>query len=143
MSRFPGCPLRGFQPSGSYPRATHNAYHRPLRFSGSGGAGKVGNVPVSFLGGHFDIFFFFLLGGGEGEWGSPRRQEGAGVVFLLKFPEGGGGGFCQEREGGEGPGGCLRGILGGGPKYIFSGSKIRTKFPLFSPFVFQSDQRLA
>ena len=35
----------------------------------------------------FDIFYFFLIGGGEG---SPWRKEGAGIGCLLKILEGGG-----------------------------------------------------
>ena len=69
----------------------------------------------------FRIFFnFFLLG--EGEGGSPRRQEGIG--FLLKIPGGGG---CF-RGGGEGPGGCARRIVesfwGGGLNIFFRGRNV-------------------
>ena len=42
------------------------------------------------------FYFFFARGRGRG---SPRRQEGAGVGFLLKNSRGGGG-FSHEREGG-------------------------------------------
>ena len=69
-----------------------------------------------------DIFYFFLLGEGEGKvWG----VGGWGVDFLLKIrgvgsPGGGGA---------EGPGGCLRRIwefLGGGLN-IFFGAEMSTK----------------
>ena len=43
-----------------------------------------------------------------------------GVGFLLKSQEGGGLPGDSEREGGgEGPGGCLRGIGGGGVYLLF------------------------
>ena len=60
-----------------------------------------------------DIFYFFLLGGGE------RGARGAKIGFLRKIP---GGGRVPTR-GGEGPGGWLRGAWGGGAKYFFSGPK--------------------
>ena len=67
-----------------------------------------------------DIFYFFLLG--EGEWGSPRRWEGGGSVFIENTRRGG-----VSRTGrAEGPGGCLRRIGelgGGGAQYFFSGPK--------------------
>ena len=82
------------------------------------------------LGGRFGYFLFFFCSG-EGS-GNPWRQEGAGVSFLLRVP--GGGGF-PTRGGGEGPGGCLRGTLGGGAKYFFSGPKCppRNAHSSFSP----------
>ena len=50
----------------------------------------------------------------------PGRQERGGVCFLLKIPEGGGGGFQE----GEGPGGWNWGILWGGwAKFFFSRPK--------------------
>ena len=67
-----------------------------------------------------DIFNFFCSGGGE----RGVRGAGRGGIFLLKIPGGGGlrGGWGA---GGEGLGGCLRGIFGrgGGAKYFFSGPK--------------------
>ena len=84
------------------------------------------------LGGRFDIFYFFLLG--EGEGGVRGARRGAGSVFI-ENPTRGWGGFQEE----EGPGGCLRRIgdffWGGGAKYFFSGPKrpprlyLRGKFP--------------
>ena len=66
-----------------------------------------------------DIFNFFCSGEGKGVRG-PRKGVG-GVGFLLKMP--GGGGVSQQRGGGgaEGPGGCLRGIWGGGVNIFFRG----------------------
>ena len=57
-----------------------------------------------------DIFYFFLLGGGEGGAEAPGR--GGGTIFTenprrgVSRPGWGGGA--------EGPGGCLRGIWGDG-----------------------------
>ena len=69
-----------------------------------------------------DIFYFFLLGDGEG--GVRGRREAGGVgFFLLKIPEGGG---VSRRGGDEGPGECRQriGDLGGGGLNIFfSGPK--------------------
>ena len=70
-----------------------------------------------------DIFYFFLRGRGEGGVRGARR--GGGDDFSLKIPGGGGlpGGWGR---GGEGSGGCLRGIWGGGgAKYVFPGPKFR------------------
>ena len=65
-----------------------------------------------------DIFYFFVLGRGEGGIRGVRK---GGVRFLLKIPGGGGEG--------EGPGGCLAGIWGGGGgKYFFSGPKFPPRF---------------
>ena len=67
------------------------------------------------------IFFLFLLGGGEGGFRCARR--GGLSFFCWKVPGGGG---CLRRGGrGEGPGGCLWGILGGGGAnfFFFSGPK--------------------
>ena len=76
-----------------------------------------------------DIFYFSARGKGRG---SPRCREGGG---------GGGGGrlFVENPrrrgspgrvgQGGEGPGGCLRGISGGrGPDFFFFSAEIPTKF---------------
>ena len=65
-----------------------------------------------------DIFYFFSARGGvRGVRGAGR---GWGEDFLLKMP-GGGGVSRAGLEGAEGPGGCPRGIRGGGgAKYFFS-----------------------
>ena len=64
--------------------------------------------------------FFFCLGEGKGESEAPGR--GGGRFFFFENPRGGG--VCQEREGGEGPGGCL-------PKYFFfSGPKFPPRIAL-------------
>ena len=69
-----------------------------------------------------DIFYFFCSG--EGGRSPTRREGGGGAIFEWKIPGEGGlpGGWGR---GGEGPGGCLRGIGGGGwgAKYFFSGPK--------------------
>ena len=64
---------------------------------------------LSILCGRFGYFLFFSAWG-RGR-GSPRRQEGGGIGFLLKIP--GGGGVVQE---GEGPTSWESGIgeFGGG-----------------------------
>ena len=66
-----------------------------------------------------DIFYCFRSGRGKGESEAPG---GGGVDFLLK------GGGSPERDGAEGPGGCLRriGELGGGLN-IFFGAEMSTK----------------
>ena len=71
------------------------------------------------LRGRFEYFYFFSARG-RGR-GSPRRQEGAGVGFLLKIP-GGRGGSPTRGGGGEG-GRVSAGNFGGGAKYFFSGPK--------------------
>ena len=57
-----------------------------------------------------DIFSFFRSGEGKEESEAPGRGEGQ---LLLKIPRGG---VSPGREGARGkrPGGCLRGIWGGG-----------------------------
>ena len=63
------------------------------------------------LGGRFGYFLFFcLLRGGRGS------SRVGGGRFVLKISGGGGGGVSRKRGGGvrRGPGGCLRGIGGGG-----------------------------
>ena len=57
-----------------------------------------------------DIFYFFLLGGGEG--GVRGAGKGRGRIFIENPRRGGLPGGWGPR--GEGPGGCLRGIWGGG-----------------------------
>ena len=57
-----------------------------------------------------DIFYFFLLGGGEG--GVRGAGKGRGD-FLLKIP-GGGGSTRGWRRGGRGAGRVFAGIWGGG-----------------------------
>ena len=82
------------------------------------------NHTFANLGGRFGFFVFFSAGEGKGVRGS--RKGVGGVRFLLKIP---GEGVSQERGGGgaEGSGGCLRGIWGGGGKYIFFGAEMPTK----------------
>ena len=65
----------------------------------------------------FRIFFIFSARGGE--WGSPRRQEGAGIVFYLKIPGGGGAGRVSAAN---------WGIFGGGANFFFFGAETSTKF---------------
>ena len=55
--------------------------------------------PVSYFGGRFGYFYFFLLGEGEGGVRGARR---GGVGFLLKIP--GGEGFQPDRRGRGFPG---------------------------------------
>ena len=64
---------------------------------------------VAFLVNVSDIFYFFLLGGGE----RGVRGAGRGGATFIENPSRGGGVFWAggAGEGGEGPGGCL---LGGG-----------------------------
>ena len=65
----------------------------------------------------FRYFQFFLLGEGKGESEALGRGAG-GRLFYGKF-QGGRGGLLGGR-GGQGPGGCLQGIWGGGvAKYFF------------------------
>ena len=69
-----------------------------------------------------DIFYFFCSGEEKGESKASGRRRRS--VFLLnirggggcRLPGPGGGGWSSRRRGleGEGPGGCLRGICGGG-----------------------------
>ena len=66
-----------------------------------------------------DIFYFFSAQGREK--GSPRHRDGRGDDFYWKSQEGSPG-----RAGGEGLGGCLRGIWGGGLNILFR-AKIPTK----------------
>ena len=65
-----------------------------------------------------DIFYFFLLGGGE------RGVRGAGRGaddFLLKIPGGGGGSPGRVGAGGRGAGRVFAGNLGGGLNIFFRG----------------------
>ena len=78
-------------------------------------------VAVFFLVGVSDIFYFFLFGGGEG------GVRGAGRTISFENPRRGGL-LAGGRGGGEGPGGCLREIWGGGSKYFFSGPKFPPSF---------------
>ena len=59
-----------------------------------------------------DIFYFFSARG-RGRGSSRRQEEGGGSTFYKKSQEGGGS-LGWVGAGGEGPGGCLRGIRGGG-----------------------------
>ena len=70
-----------------------------------------------------DIFYFSLLG--EGEGGVRGAREGGGN-FLLKMP-GGGSGFQEGPRGRQGA--CSEsGNLGGGGLNIFFGAETSTKF---------------
>ena len=53
-----------------------------------------------------DIFYFFWLGGGEGESEAPGSRGGS---FFCRNPKRGEGSPRRGRGGGEGPGGCLWG----------------------------------
>ena len=66
----------------------------------------------------FRKFFFSARGRGRG---SPRRQEGAGVGFLLKIPAGGGGGSPKKGEGGRGREGVCGEFWGGDLNIFFRG----------------------
>ena len=63
-----------------------------------------------------NIFYFFLLGGGEG--GVRGNWEGGRSVFLPKIP-GGGGGSPGQGGGGRGAGRVSAENLGGGGLNIF------------------------
>ena len=77
----------------------------------------------TLLGGRFGYFLFFCSGERKGESEAPGG--GAGERFLIENPRGGGFPGRVGAGGGEGLGGCLRGIGGeGGLKYFFSGPKI-------------------
>ena len=76
-----------------------------------------------------DIFFSSAEGKGESKApgrgrGSPRRREGGGGFFFeWKLPRRGGVSRVGGGGGGEGLGGCLQGIWGGGLNLFFSGPK--------------------
>ena len=56
-----------------------------------------------------NIFYFFCSGEGKGV-----RKGVGGVGFFIGIPGGGASPRREEEGGAEGPGGCLRGNLGGG-----------------------------
>ena len=66
----------------------------------------------------FRIFLFFLLGEGNG---SPGRQGGGGIRFLIENPKRGAG-VSEEGGGVRGRGWCLRGIWGEGAKQFSFGA---------------------
>ena len=68
----------------------------------------------------FRIFFIFFCSG-EGKGESEALGGGGGRFFIENLRRGGG--VLPAGRGGGGPGGCLRGIRGGGAKYFFSGPK--------------------
>ena len=70
-----------------------------------------------FLGGRFGYFLFFLLGGGEGAVRGARNS--------IENPRRGG--SLAREWGGDGPGGCLWVVLGGGELSIFFGAEMPTK----------------
>ena len=60
-----------------------------------------------------NIFYFFLLGGGER--GARGARKGRGLGFFFEIPGGGGGGFSHKRGGGgRWAGRVPAGNLGGG-----------------------------
>ena len=72
----------------------------------------------------FRILFIFLIGGREGAVRGARKGGGR---FSLKIS--GGRGVSQEGGGwARGPGGCLRGIWGGGAIFFSSGPKCPPSF---------------
>ena len=79
-------------------------------------------TPMIYLVDVSDLFYFFCSGVGKGKSEAPGRGGGSFILFLLKSQEGAGGG---DRGGGGGtqkPGGCLRGIGGGGAARFSEGS---------------------
>ena len=82
--------------------------------------------PMPFLVDVSDIFYFFLVGEGEGGvWGA---SVWGSRFLLLKIPDGWGGGVPEGGEA-EGPGGCLQRIgefLGADAKYFFFEAKTST-----------------
>ena len=69
--------------------------------------------------------FFFCSGAGKGE---SEALGGGGGRFFIENP-GGGGLPGRSGQGGEGPGGCLREICGGGGSiFFFSGPKFPPSF---------------
>ena len=73
------------------------------------------------LGGRFGYFLLFSALGRGG--GSPRRQEGAGVGFLLKIP---GGGLGSPTRGGGGTGRVSAGNWGGGLQAGLPGTTVKS-----------------
>ena len=65
-----------------------------------------------------DIFYFFSARGIEAKGGIRGDREGV-VSVLMKSHKGGGGVSRRGGKGARGPGGCLRGIWGGGGLNIF------------------------
>ena len=65
------------------------------------------------------IFYIFSAWGG----GGVRGEDGAEVGFSIETPRGG----SPMTGGGEGPGGCLREMWGGGSQFFFRGAEIPTK----------------
>ena len=121
--------------------ASRNARGDKGAVSQKGGFGERTLVPVFCSGGTCehtlvavfslvdvsDIFYFFSArGGGEGR---VRGAGRAGVDFLLKIPEGGGGGFPGGRGGrGAGRVSAANWGMGGGAKFFFFGAEMSTKF---------------
>ena len=79
-----------------------------------------------------DIFYFFLLGGGEGGVRGAGRGRGGTKSFYGKSQEGGGGGVSRVGGGREGEGARGRegicGDLGGGGLNILFRAETSTKF---------------
>ena len=82
--------------------------------------------------GVFDIFDFFSARG-RGE-GSPRRQEGGGIGFVLKIT-GGGGVSRTGAEGLGGSGGIGEFFLGGGLNILFRGRNVHSLSVLHTFFM--------
>ena len=73
------------------------------------------------------FFIFFLLGEREKKGGRPGGV--GGDEFSWKIPGGGGGFPGGWGQGGDGQGGCLRGIWGGGGHlFFFSGPKFTPRY---------------
>ena len=89
--------------------------------------GRSSSAPVYlYLADVSDIFYFFCSGRRKG--GSEAAGRGGGDFFIENPREGGG---LQERDGAEGPKGCLRriGDWGGGGLNIFFGPKCPPSLP--------------
>ena len=75
-----------------------------------------------------DFFNFFAARRrGRGPKAAERGGRGQFFFFFIENPRRGGLLGERRRGGGEGPGGCLRGIWGGGAKFPFFGAEMPTK----------------
>ena len=71
--------------------------------------------------------FFFVFCSGEGKGESEGPGGGGGGQFFMESPRRGGSPRLVG-VGGRGAGRVFEGIWGGGPKYLFFGAEIPTKF---------------